>query len=62
MNLKAKPIEVHHIKAYADLKRKYKFTSPEEARKCKILWDMKNGITLCRSCHRMTDSYAKNLK
>ena len=61
-NPEAKPIEVHHLKSYADIKRQYQFTSPEEARECKILWDVKNGITLCRSCHRMTDSYAKNLK
>lgn len=58
----AKPREVHHILSYADLKKKYKFTSPEEARKCKKLWDIKNGVTLCRTCHRATDNYAKNLK
>jgi len=59
---KAKPREVHHIKSYAKIKKEYGFTTPEEARKCKKLWDVKNGLTLCRTCHRMTDNYAKNLK
>ncbi len=61
-NPKSKPIEVHHLKAYAEIKKEYGFKSPEEARMCKILWDIKNGQTLCRTCHRATDTYAKNLK
>lgn len=61
-NPKSKPLEVHHIESYSELKKKYRFNSPESARDCKKLWDISNGITLCRSCHRMTDSYAENLK
>lgn len=38
-------------------------TSLIGARKCIELWDIENGITLCESCHKLTDNYAgKNKK
>ena len=30
----------------------------EKAKKCKELWDINNGETLCIACHKKTDSYA----
>lgn len=58
---KAKPREVHHIKSYKDIKKQYSFTTVEGARMCKELWNLENGVTICRECHRKTDSYPKNL-
>jgi len=60
-NPKSRPFEIHHIKSYAEIKKQYGFKTPEDARKCKELWDTNNGMTLCRSCHRMTKTYPKNL-
>jgi len=62
LNPKSRPLEIHHIKPYAIIKREYGFKTPEQARLCEELWDIKNGKTLCRTCHRATDTYAKNLK
>ena len=35
-----------------------KLTNSGDALKCKELWDIDNGITLCKNCHKLTDSYA----
>ena len=59
-------IEGHHIKAKSIIvnefliKNKYetadeKFNAIME--NCKELWDISNGITLCRKCHKQTDTY-----
>ncbi len=60
-NSESKPIEAHHLVSYSELKKQYKFDSPETARKCSKLWDISNGQTLCRSCHCMTPTYPKHL-
>jgi hypothetical protein len=47
-----KNIEAHHIVYLCVLIEQHKIKSREDAYKYKdILWDMKNGITLCRKCH-----------
>lgn len=47
-----KNIEAHHIVYLCILIERYKIRSRADAYKYKdILWDMKNGITLCRKCH-----------
>jgi len=46
-------LEVHHYPAtFVELLNKYKITSTQEALKCKKLWSLKLGITLCLSCHK----------
>lgn len=35
---------------------KYNITCRDEARACSELWDLKNGITLCRKCHYKLDN------
>lgn len=31
-----------------------------DAVKCEELWNINNGITLCKECHKKTDSYLNN--
>jgi len=50
--LKGGPLEAHHIIRFEDLLRKYNITTLDEARNCKELWDVNNGITMRRDVHR----------
>ena len=47
-------IEGHHIIEFVLLLDKYKINSQDEAYKCKQLWDISNGQTLCYKCHNLT--------
>jgi 5-methylcytosine-specific restriction endonuclease McrA len=44
-------LESHHITPLAYLVQAYAITSREQARDCQALWDLSNGMTVCRSCH-----------
>ena len=52
---------VHHVKSFSLIMKESNITTVEGARKCKELWNMENGITLCEECHRKTDNYLKNI-
>lgn len=44
-------LESHHIVPLAELIEKLGIKNREDARNCDALWDLTNGITLCRKCH-----------
>jgi len=46
-------LEVHHVIPIILLIDYHHIRSKEEAKKCKALWDISNGITLCDKCHRI---------
>lgn len=50
-------LEVDHIKPFSYIRYKNNIKSVDDARKCDELWDTNNGRTLCRDCHRKTDTY-----
>jgi hypothetical protein len=50
-------IEAHHIISFNEIIKRYKIKTVKDALSCKLLWDIKNGQTLCISCHKQTDSY-----
>lgn len=44
-------MESHHIKLFSTILDENKINTIEDAIKCKELWDVNNGITLCKKCH-----------
>lgn|GEM_PF-941619 len=51
----------HYPKSLAQLLSENKIKTTEEASICNKLWSLKNGRTLCVSCHRKTPTYLKPL-
>jgi len=53
-------LEAHHKKQFIHILRENKIKSIEQAKQCSELWDIDNGKTLCKDCHkakRMKISY-----
>lgn len=50
-------LEAHHIKSFSKIISENNIKTLEEAILCKELWNIENGETLCKSCHKKTDSY-----
>lgn len=57
---KDKRIEADHIKPFSAIIILNNIKTVDDAIKCSELWDPNNGRTLCRDCHKLTDSYGKN--
>lgn len=55
-------IHAHHIYQFARLLQDHNVECVEDARICDALWCIDNGLTLCRRCHRATDSYGNGGK
>jgi hypothetical protein len=45
-------LNAHHKKAFIQIIKSNKIETIEEAENCKELWDVENGITLCKRCHQ----------
>lgn len=54
-------IEAHHLKQFKILLEIYAIKNIEDARKCKELWEVSNGETLCEDCHDETKQGRFNL-
>lgn len=50
-----KNLDADHIIPLATLLKTYNITTVQQARKCKELWDINNGRTLCKRCHCIKD-------
>lgn len=61
-NGRKRVIEADHIISLAELVRSNHITTLDEARACFALWDIRNGRTLCHSCHEKTESYPVNFR
>lgn len=51
----------HYPKTLASIMSTNKILSLAAAVRCKELWDVKNGRTLCIDCHKKTDTYMVRL-
>jgi len=50
-------ITVHHIKSFSSIIKENEIKNVLDARKCDVIWDINNGVTLCENCHSLTDNY-----
>lgn len=49
---KNKNLQVHHIYRFSKIIMENNITSLRRAYRCKLLWDVSNGIALCQGCHK----------
>lgn len=47
-------LEAHHIKPFYIIRNEYNMKKVEDALGCKELWEITNGVTLCKGCHNLT--------
>jgi 5-methylcytosine-specific restriction endonuclease McrA len=50
----------HHKKAFSLILNENKIRTIVDANECKELWEVDNGETLCRECHKKTYNYGIN--
>lgn len=50
----------HYPKSFSEILREYNVKTLKQALDCKELWDIDNGLTLCRKCHKLTDNCLRN--
>lgn len=54
---KANNLCADHIESFAYILKKNNIKTLDEAKSCFELWDIRNGRTLCRPCHRKTPNF-----
>jgi len=50
----------HYLIMFSEIVNKYQIKSLDEAKQCKDLWDLNNGRTLCKECHKKTFTFLGN--
>ena len=53
-------LEAHHIKHFAKILEENHITTFDEALNCVELWDISNGVTLCKDCHKKEHAQKDN--
>lgn len=44
-------LHAHHIKTVQEIFDEFNLKTTEEISNCEALWDINNGVTLCKECH-----------
>ena len=52
-------LEPHHKKSLSSILIKNNIKTLKESLRCKKIWDIENGISLCKKCHSETDNFRK---
>ena len=53
-------LHAHHVIEFSEIISKYKIKSVEDALRVDLMWDVNNGTTLCKKCHRKTYKFYGN--
>ncbi len=61
-NQRGGKLNVDHIKPYNIIIKNNNIKTLKQAIKCKELWNINNGRTLCLNCHKKTDTYGEKAK
>jgi 5-methylcytosine-specific restriction endonuclease McrA len=61
-NKKGIRLECHHIVSLSSIIKNNLIITISQALKCNLLWNVNNGLTLCKECHKLTDTYGNNTK
>ncbi len=54
-------LHAHHVIQFSSILSYYNITTIKESQECSLLYDINNGITLCKKCHKWVHSN-KNIK
>jgi hypothetical protein len=49
-------LHAHHLKALQEIINEYSLSNLDDALNCEAVWDINNGITLCRNCHTQIEN------
>ena len=60
--IKGGKLQAHHKISFSKIIKLYGIDSLSSAKKCDLLWNVNNGVTLCKKCHKKTKSYLNNSK
>lgn len=50
-------LEADHIVPFSYIVKKYNIKTVQQGLDCNELWNINNGRTLCKECHKKTDTY-----
>ena len=53
-------IHAHHKIKFAHILRLYNIKDADDAYNCKLLWDINNGVTYCKECHKKVELSYRN--
>jgi len=51
--IKGLKLNAHHIKRVITIIKEYNLKTKKDILKCKELWKLDNGVTLCEDCHKL---------